>query len=521
LPTVGEAFQQAQELHAAGRLAEAEVIYRQLTAALPGAAEVWGRLGIFYLEARRPDAAVEPLVQATLRDPANGAFHSALGEAYRLLKRPREAVASFQRALDIGPRDAQRLNNLALAQKDAGQSDEALANFDAAVALVPDYQTGHFNRGNLLLGMGRPAEAIVSYRRAIELKPDDAGAYCSLGVAHFDLARLDDAMAALERALELQPNYPEARRNQALVWFLRGEYSKAWPAFEARLQCDDFAQRDFPQPRWDGSPLAGQTLLVYAEQALGDVLQFVRYLPPAARVAKRVWFEPHEALRPLLVQSGFGEFLVERDSRPPFDVHASLLSLAGHLPNAGGEPYWGGAYLKADPRLVERWKHRLADISGVKVGIVWAGNPDHPHDRFRSTRLANFGPLAAIAGVRLISLQKGAGREQLAEHAGDMNIIDFGDELDAADRGAFMDTAAVIVNLDLVIAIDTSVAHLAGGLGKPVWLALQYAPDWRWRLRGEDTPWYPETRLFRQRALDDWQGVFAEMTVALGRLRGH
>jgi hypothetical protein len=219
------------------------------------------------------------------------------------------------------------------------------------------------------------------------------------------------------------------------------------------------------------------------------------------------------------VQSGFGEYLVESGSRPKFDVHASLLSLAGHLPDASGRPYWPGVYLGADGQRVDQWQRRLAAVSGLKVGIVWAGNPDHPHDRFRSTRLANFAPLAEIAGVRLISLQKGAGREQLADAVESMNILDLGEELDAA-CGAFLETAAVIKNLDLVIAVDTAVAHLAGALGKSVWLALQFTPDWRWRLDGETTPWYPRHRLFRQKTFDDWEPVFAELAQNLRRLAG-
>ncbi len=516
MPTVGEAFQQARDLAAAGQLAEAEAIHRKLTSLLPEAAEVWGELGVFYLNANRPDVAVDPLVKATGRDPRNGAYHSALGAAYRLLKRGGEAAASFGRALAIGPPTPELYNNLALAQKDAGQYDDALGNFDAALAMRSDYQTGHFNRGNLLLAVGRLPDALASLERAVALDPNDAGAQCSLGLAHFESAQHDEATAAFDRALAIRADYPEARRNQALVWFLRGEYAKAWPAFESRLACDDFGRRDFDQPRWDGSPLDGRTLYVYWEQGLGDALQFVRYLPLAAKTAGRVWYEPHEPLRPLLVQSGFGEYLVAPEVRPAADVCASLLSLAGFLPDASGTPFWPGPYLSADARLVAQWKARLQDVPGFRVGIAWSGNPDHPHDRFRSTKLAHFAPLGAVPGVRLISLQRGVGSEQVAEVAGQMNVV----ELDGLDEtsGAFVDSAAVIESLDLVISIDTSIAHLAGALGKPVWMALQHVPDWRWLSRGAATPWYPSMRLFRQQTPGDWQAVFAEMAGQLQSL---
>jgi tetratricopeptide (TPR) repeat protein len=516
VPTVGEAFEQARRLAAAGQLVEAEHVYRQLTVALPGAAEVWARMGIFFLEAHRPDAAVDALRKATQLDPANGPWHGALGAAHRQLKQRAEAVRCFRRALDIGPRSAALLNNLALALKDAEAYDEALATYDAALALQPEFQNGHFNRGNLLLAMRRLDEAIASFRRAIELNPRDADAHTSLGIAHYARRELDQAMTAYEAAWAAEPDSPTVRRNQALVWFMRGDYAKAWQTFEARLDCDDFPKRHFVQPRWDGGPLAGRTLCVFLEQGLGDALQFVRYLPLAAQAAGRVWYVPHEVLRPLLQQSELAQYLAPADELPDFDVQASLLSLPGFLPDRRGLPYWPGPYLRAEPQLAARWSERLSASGRLRVGIVWSGSRDHPADQVRSTGLANFASLAMIPGVRLISLQHGAGREQLDELAEPLNILDLDPEMDR-QTGAFVDRAAVIENLDLVITVDTAVAHLAGALGKPVWVALQFMPDWRWGLDGETTPWYPSMRLFRQPALDDWQAVFERMTSELAR----
>ena len=199
----------------------------------------------------------------------------------------------------------------------------------------------------------------------------------------------------------------------------------------------------------------------------------------------------------MLVQAGFGDYLTSGETPPEFDVHVSLMSLAGYLPDRSGQPYCPEPYLKANARLVEQWARRLKDVRGFRIGIAWAGNPDHSYDQFRSTRLANFAPLADIPGVQLISLQKGAGSEQLAELAGRHNVLDLDDEMDH-EHGAFVDRAAVIENLDLVISVDTAVVHLAGALGRPAWVALQYVPDWRWRMEGETTPWYPSLRLFRR-----------------------
>lgn len=514
MPTVGEALQQAEALAAEGKLLDAEVIYRQLVGALPQAGELWGQLGAFYLAHDKPQPAIAPLEKAVQLEPTNPGWHGALGAAYRGAKRPHDAIVSFRRAIEIGPRSAEALNNLSLAQKDAGEFAAGLASLDEALRLAPDFVNAHFNRGSLLAAMGRWDDSIASYRRAIELNPNDAVAHCSIGVTYYGAGRLDEAVAAFDRAQALKPDYIEVRRNRGMAWLLAGDYARGWREFEHRLDCDDFRKFNFTQARWDGGSLAGRTLLVCSEQGLGDTLQFVRYLPLAAQAAHRVWFDAHEALKPLLVQSGYGEYLFDSAAPPAFDVYTSLLSLAGHLPDASGAPYWSAPYLRGDRERVAQWRTRLAGMPGVKVGIVWAGNPDHPHDRFRSTRLAEFAPLAAVPGVQLVSLQKGAGREQLAALAGAFPVLDLADELDRTG-GAFLDTAAVLECLDLLVTVDTSAAHLAGALGRPVWVALDRSPDWRWLLAGTATPWYPTMRLFRQQEQGAWPAVFAAMAAGL------
>jgi tetratricopeptide (TPR) repeat protein len=514
--TIGEALQQARQLIGAGQLDRAEGIYRQLLAAAPQAAELWHEMGLVQMQSGRAQAAVGFLQRATELDPASAAYHSNLGAVYRMLKRTDDAVASFRRALTCGPPPAELCNNLALALKDSGQTDDALGWFDEAVRTRPDFVNAHFNRGNLLLDMGRLDEAIESYRRAADLNPADAGVYCKLGVAYYDQGRLDEALAAFDRALVLQPGYAEVRRNRGLALLAQGNYQQGWSEFAWRLECEGFGKRQFAQPQWDGSPLAGRTLLVHAEQGLGDTLQFIRYVPLVEEAGGRVLVEVQAALVPLLVRSGFGRWIVEGPRAAGFDVQCPLMSLAEYLPDSTGRPFWRQPYLAADPRLVADWGTRLGGSLGFKVGIVWAGNPDHPHDRFRSVRLREFAPLAAIPGVQLISLQKGAGHNELAG-ASAPPLLDLGEDLDG-DKGAFMDTAAVIKHLDLVITVDTSIAHLAGGLGAKVWVALQLSPDWRWLLRGSATAWYPSMRLFRQPTFDCWPPVFQEMAQELTRL---
>jgi tetratricopeptide (TPR) repeat protein len=515
--TIGEALQQARQLIGAGQFDRAEGIYRQLLVAAPQAAELWHEMGLVQMQAGRSDAAIGFLQRATELDPTSATYHSNLGAVYRMLKRNDDAVTSFRRALACGPPPAELCNNLALVLKDSGQTDDALRWFDEAVRIRPDFANAHFNRGNLLLDVGRLDEAIESYRRSLALNPADAGVFCKLGVAHYDQGKLDLALAAFDRAIALQPNYPEVRRNRGLALLAQGDYERGWSEFAWRLECEGFGKRQFSQPQWDGSPLAGRTLLAHAEQGLGDTLQFIRYAPLVEESGGRVLLEVQAALLPLLRQSGFGKWIIQPGPTAGFDVQCPLMSLAGYLPDRDGRPFWREPYLTADPQLVADWGARLSDMPGFKVGIVWAGNPDHPHDRFRSVRLAEFAPLAHIHGVQLISLQKGAGRRELDAISPGLPLVDLAAELDAS-TGAFMDTAAVMSHLDLVITVDTSIAHLAGGLGTNVWVALHASPDWRWLNRGTRTPWYPSMRLFRQAAFDCWPPVFEEMAVELKSL---
>jgi hypothetical protein len=270
----------------------------------------------------------------------------------------------------------------------------------------------------------------------------------------------------------------------------------------------------FIQPVWNGAPLEGRTLLVVCDQSLGDTLQFVRYLPwLRAEAQGRVICAAQRVLLPLLAASGFDD-IVALDDVVPFNVHTSVMMLpALHYAKRKSIDV-PVPYLRASSELVQQWHERLAERSGLKVGICWQGNKNYPWDEMRSIPLAQFAPLAEVPGVRLISLQYGYGREQLAEWGEKLGIVDLGDDVDR-ESGAFMDTAAIVKNLDLVITSDTSTAHLAGGLGAHVWVALSRAPEFRWMRAGEACPWYPSMRLFRQTELGQWPPVFARLAEAL------
>ena len=403
-----------------------------------------------------------------------------------------------------------------MALKDDGQLEAALAAFDRALALAPDYANGHFNRGNLLADAGRYEEAIDSYRRALALDPGDAGAHCRLGVACGHLGRADEALTAFERALAINPDYAEAHRNRAFVWLAQGRYRQGWQEFESRLACDDLPMPQVAGPRWDGSPLEGRRLLLYGEQGLGDTLQFVRYVPLVEQRGGQAVLGVPASLIPLLTVSGYGRWIVPRGSEATYDLHCPLLSFPYMFGGDDGQPLWRGPYLQPDAERLQRWREPLTAIEGFKVGIAWAGNPGYLHDQFRSVRLDELAPLARVPGVRLVSLQKGGG-DDLRRVAGEIPIVDLGESFDA-EGGAFMDTAAVVGHLDLVIAVNSSVAHLSGGLGAPVWMALQRSVDWRWPACDAKTPWYPSMRIFHQRRLGDWPPVFEEMAERLAAL---
>jgi len=463
--TFAEALNHARQCLSTGRAAEAAGVYQQLLQAAPQAPDLWHEMGIAQLQAGYPQAACQCLERAVQLAPSNAAFLANLGAAYQTSKLPLQAVEVFQRAIQAGGESPQLLSNFALSLKDAGQVEKALTAFQRAISLQPAHATAHFNRANLLLDEGRLDEAIAGYRRALDLNPGDAGALCKLRVAHLDRAEMATAIEYFDRALAVQPDYADAKRNRGMARLASGDYRRGWVDWEHRLTCDGFVPRVTQGPRWNGEPLAGQTLLVHAEQGLGDTLQFVRYVPLLERFGGRVLLEVQPALVPLLKQSGFERWLINGDIRPPYDMQCPLMSLPRFGPADQQLPCWDGAYLQADPERVGLWQERLKAVEGLRVGIAWAGSARHPHDRFRSLLLEQFAPLAAVPGVQLISLQKGPAVDASHDLLARMNVIVIADPWDA--EGAFLDTAAIMQHLDLVITVDTAIAHLAGGLGRP------------------------------------------------------
>jgi Tfp pilus assembly protein PilF len=501
-----------------GQLDEAVASYRQALRLKPDYAEAHNNLGIALWKQRHLDEAVASYQQALRLNPNDPGAYNNLGLVLVQQDKFDEAATSYRQACRLKPSDPEVHNNLGIALAKQDQLDEAAACFRQAAVLKPGYPDAHNNLGSILDKQDKFDEAEVSYRQALGLKPDYPEAHNNLGLVLWKQGKFDEAMASYEQALHHQPDCPEAHWNRALVWLTRGHLEQGWPGYQWRWKIKDFGPLPpFQAPLWDGSPLDGRTILVHAEQGLGDTLQFLRYLPLVHQRGGRVIFLCQPPLTRLLRRTpGIERLLAHGDPVPAFDVHVPLLSLPGLFGTTLESVPADVPYLEAEPQLVEAWRHRLGSYPGFKVGIAWQGNPKFRLDRFRSIPLAQFAPLADVPGVHLLSLQKGIGREQLAAPERHFPVTDLGGQLDEA-TGAFLDTAAVMKNLDLVITSDTSMAHLAGALGLPVWVALHDVPDWRWLLDREDCPWYSTMRLFRQTRPRQWEDVFHRMALALRR----
>jgi Tfp pilus assembly protein PilF len=450
-------------------------------------------------------------------DPAAAQVWYLLGTVIQVQGKLGEAVAHYQQALRLEPDFAEVLNNLAVALQAQGKVDEATACLRRALQLKPDYADAHSNLGNALQFDGKLNEAEACYRYALALKPDNPDTHHNLGNLLRASGCLAEAMTCYDQALKLKPDFAQVHLSRSLLRLQMGDFEQGWSEYEWRFQCKEYAIPPFRQPLWDGSRLDDRTILLYADHGLGDTLQFVRYAPLVCERGGRVLVACRKPLARILASCpGVSRVISEGAPLPQFQVYAPLMSLPRILGTTLATVPTRVPYLTADPALVARWRVELGQLGGFKVGIAWQGNAEYCKDRHRSFRLDQFEPLTRLDGVRLVSLQKGLGTEQIREVADRFAVIDLGSRLDD-----FMDSAAVLTNLNLVITPDTSVAHLAGALGVPVWVALPFAPDWRWMLDRQDSPWYPTLRSFRQREWGNWNEVFERITRELEiRLKG-
>lgn len=514
-------FEAAQHHFRAGRLQEAAQLLNQVVEAIPNHGEALK--GLAYIAASQRDVALaaDYFERAVDHLPATAPLYHEAGTANQAAGRHVRAVECFERSLQLAPWHVVSLHAAAMSLSALGEHERALQMLTRAATASPGTWQIHYNMGRTLGLLGRYDAEMAEYRRAIELKPDCVAAYVNLGVALRDLHRFDEALRMFKKAVQLDPNDSGARTNRAQTNLLLGEFEHGWREYEWRWR-DGGEQHGFGERPWLGdAPLAGKTLLVHSEQGLGDTLQFVRYVDVltqslANQSGVRLVLRVQDTLLPLLMgYPGVDAVIGQRDSVPPFDYHCPIMSLP-HALKAHTIPA-APPYLRADPVRCAQWQTWLAgkgrtDGRRPRIGIAWSGNATQVNDRNRSMRLSDLASLFEFDAI-FVSLQKEVREDDRETLRGLVPVSDISEKLDT-----FADTAALVAELDLVICVDTSVAHLAGALGRPVWVMLSFVADWRWHLKRSDSPWYPSARLFRQQTLGDWGAVVAEVKAALQAL---
>jgi len=510
---LAQTFNRAIAAYQAGKLADAEQLCRQIIAARPDHFDATHVLAVVQAAQGRKELALASYDSALVLRPGHADVLNNRGTTLVALNRIDEALASYDRALAARPDFAEAFSNRGSALEKAARIEEALASYDRALVLRPDFVDALYNRGNVLKALNRHDEALASYDRALVLRPGYADAHNNRGQVLKELTRYDEALASYDAALAVQPGHIMAHCNAAALRLLTGDFSRGWQDYEWRWKKQSVlsANRNFTQPLWLGrEAIAGKTILLHSEQGLGDTIQFCRYVPLVAARGARVIFEVQKSLHALLSGlEGAAQVIAKGSPLPAFDLHCPLLSLPLAFDTRPETIPSENAYLRAPAQQSRVWQTRLAEKAQPRVGLVWSGNPGHERDRERSIALRALLPLLD-AKATFVSLQKEMRAEDavVLEERGD--ILPVGEEL-----GDFSDTAALLSQLDLVISVDTSVAHLAGALGKPVWILLTRFPDFRWLLDRDDSPWYPSARLYRQDVTCSWHGVIARVRAAL------
>ncbi len=499
--------------YARGRLDEALALVDRSLAQAPQEPGFLNNRSLILRAAGRNAEAAEACRQALARDPGFAEAHYSLGLALAAGGDIDGAIAAYEQAGSLRPGHAATWNNLGLALKAQERLEAALAAFDRALAAKPAMAEALSHRAVVLAGLGRVEEAIAGAGAAVREAPKAAPLHGNLANVLAAAGDAEAAVTAAREAVRLAPDLASAHYNLALYLLLLGRYEEGWREHEWRWRVPGFPspRRDFPVPQWDGGSFAGKRLLLHAEQGLGDTLQMLRFVPEVAARGGEILIEVDRRLLPLVGSQPWPwRTIAAGDPLPRFDLHCPLMSLPlacglrlDQLP--GPVPY-----LAADSRATEAWRRRLGAEPGLTVGLAWAGNPAHGNDRQRSLPFERLSPLLSLPGLRFVSLQVGPRAADLAGLPQAAAILDV-----SAELTDFAATAALVQSLDLVIAVDTAIVHLAGALGHPAWVLLAHAPDWRWLKDRSDSPWYPSLRLFRQRQPGDWEGVIAEVAVAL------
>jgi len=545
---IGQSLSEALAMQRQGRLREAEKIYLRVLKAAPNNFDALNLLGTVKAQLGHLGEAHRLISAAVKINPGVADAWTNLGQVLHGLKRDAEALECFDKARALAPDDVGILNHRANALFSLGRFDEALAGFrqvlarvphhaealinsgsallklgfpeqavaelDRAGAIAPGHPGAHYNRGIALNALGRYADAIAANERALAAAPEHLGAWLNRGKALAALNRHNEAITSYDRATAIRKDYADAHFNKALALLTLGAYRRGFEEYEWRWRRTGMpAQRSRGRPLWLGEfSLARKTVLLHAEQGLGDTIQFARYVPLLAKTGAKVVLEVQPQLTTLMARlDGAAEIVTSGDASPPFDVHCPL----GSLPLAfKTEPATVPAqipYLTAGEADLAKWSAAIGARDQPRIALAWSGNASHDNDRNRSIAFSRLASLCSVP-ARFVSIQREVRDADAAPLAGESRVTHVGGKLEN-----FTDTAAVIALCDLVISVDTAVAHLAGAMGRPVWVLLPFQPDWRWTLEGETTPWYPTARLFRQKTLGDWGGVIERVVAELRR----
>jgi len=514
----------------ANHLQEAQQLIARAIEINPDHAAANANLGTVLAELERWDEALASYARAIALKPDYAVAYSNQGNALRKLKRPEAALASYEQAIALKPDFAEAYCNRGNVLRELGQWDAALANCDRAIELRPDFADAYCNRGIVQKELGLLDAALASYDRAIAIRPDHAAAYCNRGIALQELDRIDAALASYNRAIAIKADFPEAYYNRSIASLSLGDFENGWIDYEWRWRTEHGARlrdrRMFREGQWLGrESLAGKTILLHCEQGLGDTLQFCRYVRPIAALGARVILEVQGPLRSVLAGlDGVSQLVVQGDALPAFDYHCALMSLPLAFKTTTSSVPARVPYLEASAQKVQHWKERLGEKMRLRVGLVWSGGfrPDQP-ELWSVNHRRNI-PLAKLAALKhpdieFYSLQKGQPAESEATALLSTNWD--GPHLTDLTRllNDFSDTAALMELLDLVISVDTSIAHLAGAMGKPVWILNRFDSCWRWMHDRSDTPWYPTATLYRQEKAGDWDGVVQRVRADLRSYR--
>jgi len=543
---IGQALSEGVAAHGQGRLREAEKIYARVLKAAPDhfdalnllgtvkaqeghlgeaqrlfsaavkanalAPQGWSNLGQALHALKRNGEALECLDKARALAPDDVNILYQHANALLSLDRPGDALSEFQTVLERAPQHVEARINCGLARAALGLFEPALGDFDTALALAPGHPGASYNRGVALIKLGRYEEAVTANDAVIAVEPGHGNAWLNRGKALAQLNRYDEAISSYGEVLAIKKDHADAHFNQALALLTLGQYQRGFAEYEWRWRRTGMApQKSRGKPLWLGEyPLARKTVLVHAEQGLGDTVQFARYVPMLAAAGAKVVLEVQPELKaPMSRLDGAATVIARGETLPPFDVHCPFGSLPLALKTQPGTVPAQIPYLSASGAHLAKWSGEIGALPQPRIAIAWSGNPSHDNDRNRSIA---FGRLASLfAGpASFISIQRDVRPEDTTALAAENRVTHIGPELED-----FADTAAVLALCDLAIAVDTAAVHLAGAMGRPVWVLVPFAPDWRWTLQGDTTPWYPTARLFRQTAPGDWDSVIARVGAEL------